>query len=244
VLGSPGQASHTAASAALDAFMAGRGTTIDWAAWAGKGAAVTHGADERLAAIGVGTIDSTTAFRALERSLEPGLDRMVVLPIDWSAFKAATVPPVLAELVLPAHAEAGPSATPVAPGPPRIGDIDALRQQVAQACARLLPPGQPIDLRRALTDQGLDSLGALELRNRLGQLVGARLSATILFDCPNVEALTTCLAGHLDLMPSDPAPAASPVAMPMPDDDPGGLDDNELDAALARFERMLAEDDA
>jgi acyl transferase domain-containing protein/SAM-dependent methyltransferase len=244
VLGSPGQASHTAASAALDAFMAGRGTTIDWAAWAGKGAAVTHGADERLAAIGVGTIDSTTAFRALERSLEPGLDRMVVLPIDWSAFKAATVPPVLAELVLPAHAEAGPSATPVAPGPPRIGDIDALRQQVAEACARLLPPGQPIDLRRALTDQGLDSLGALELRNRLGQLVGARLSATILFDCPNVEALTTCLAGHLDLMPSDPAPAASPVAMPMPDDDPGGLDDNELDAALARFERMLAEDDA
>ncbi|WP_051328760.1 beta-ketoacyl synthase N-terminal-like domain-containing protein [Geminicoccus roseus] len=243
VLGSPGQASHTAAAAALDAFMASRGRTIDWAAWAGKGAAVASGADERLAAIGVGSIDQATAFRALDRSLQPGMDRLVVLPIDWSAFQAASAPPVLAELVLPPSAGPAEPATPAATPPrPDITDLDSLRRQVAETCARLLPPGQPVDLRRALSDQGLDSLGALELRNRLSQLAGARLSATVLFDFPSVEALVAHLAGHLGLAVQDQA--AAPPEVSVAGQDPGDMDEGDLDAELARFERMLAEDDA
>ena len=107
VLGAPGQANHTAAAAALDAFIAhrhaggGASVTLDWAAWADRGAAVTRGTDARLAAIGVGTIDRETAFRALDRALLGDLDRLVALPIDRASFRAAaqTMPPVLAELI-------------------------------------------------------------------------------------------------------------------------------------------------
>ena len=114
-----------------------------------------------------------------------------------------------------------------------------------QACARLLPPGRPLDAHRALTDQGLDSLGALELRNRLGLIVGARLSATLLFDYPTVDALVTHLAtDQLGLL----APAVVAVPEPVPADltsaDPAAMTDLELDAALAGFERLLVEADA
>lgn len=253
VLGSPGQASHTAAAAALDAFMAGkgssgraRGVAIDWAAWADKGAAVERGADTRLAAIGVGTIKSATARRALDRALEGDLDRLVVLPIDWTAFRAEGASPVLGELAPLPRPVASTAALPDRAERPAISDLDGLRRQVIEICTRLLPPGQPVDRRRALTDQGLDSLGALELRNRLGQLTGSRLSATLLFDCPNVDALVAHLAGQLDLAPPEPVAVPVPAATmaPAPELDPAALDDRELDAALAGFERMLAGDDA
>ncbi|WP_159718845.1 KR domain-containing protein, partial [Geminicoccus flavidas] len=248
VLGSPGQASHTAASAALDAFMAGRGITIDWAAWAGKGAAVARGADARLARIGVGTIDRTTALRALDRALDRDAAQLVVLPIDWQAFRAKAAPPVLEELLLSKAAPATSEEAPEPPERPAILGLEALRRQVMETCARLLPPGQPLDPRRALTDQGMDSLGALELRNRLGQLVGARLSATLLFDHPSVEALVAHLAAELDLVasqePADPPAPAAADAVRSSLIDPDSLDDAALDEELARFERMLAKDDA
>lgn len=263
ILGSPGQANHTAAAAALDAWVAERhargdaAVAIDWAAWAERGAAVARGTDARLATIGVGTIGRETAFRALDRALVGDLDRLVVLPIDWTSFRAAStrVPPVLAELVAGDTPTPGSPTTPTAAAPtpvparPVIDGIDALREQVAQACTKLLPPGRPLDARLALTDQGLDSLGALELRNRLGQIVGARLSATLLFDYPSVEALVAHLAtDQLGL----PAPASTPAAAPAPapepqalvDVDPAGLSDLELDAALAGFERLLQEAEA
>ena len=54
-----------------------------------------------------------------------------------------------------------------------------------------------VDLRKGLMDMGMDSLGAVNFRNRLKGLLGAeagkRLPATLVFDCPTVEALTDFL---------------------------------------------------
>jgi acyl carrier protein len=68
---------------------------------------------------------------------------------------------------------------------------------VAHTAARVLGrQGETIDLHRPLSEMGLDSLLAIELRNRLGTAlgIGRSLPATLVFDFPTVAAL----AQHLD----------------------------------------------
>ena len=124
---------------------------------------------------------------------------------------------------------------------PRVTLLDALRQQVAETCRTLLPPGQALDPRRALSDQGVDSLGALELRTRLGRLIGRRLPTTLLFDHPTLEALVRHLAAeHLGVATVEQRPPQREEGSPVAGIDPGRMSDAELDATLAGFERLLA----
>jgi len=62
---------------------------------------------------------------------------------------------------------------------------------------------------RAFTEIGLDSLGALELRNRLIQVSGVQLPATLVFDYPD----PTAVAAYLRTQIEQKIPAASPPAL-------------------------------
>lgn len=66
-----------------------------------------------------------------------------------------------------------------------------------------LRPGQDIDPRERLFDLGVDSLIAVELKNRLQSELGVPVSSTLLFDYPTIESLvnyiqTDLLAEQLD----------------------------------------------
>jgi myxalamid-type polyketide synthase MxaB len=87
VLGSPGQANHSAANACLDALAYSRrarglaASSINWGAWSDVGAAVRHQVGARVARLGVGTIDPAGGLAVFESVIECGPAQLVVLPV-------------------------------------------------------------------------------------------------------------------------------------------------------------------
>ena len=69
--------------------------------------------------------------------------------------------------------------------------LDEVRSHVAAVLSH--PSPDAVHPKRAFTEIGLDSLGAVELRNRLIQVTGLQLPATLVFDYPD----PTAVAGYL-----------------------------------------------
>jgi NADPH:quinone reductase-like Zn-dependent oxidoreductase/3-oxoacyl-(acyl-carrier-protein) synthase/SAM-dependent methyltransferase len=252
LLGSSGQAAHTAASAALDAALLARAAaghtavTIDWGAWRDHGAALQRGATAALAA-GMGSFGTPDGFAALDRILDAGLCQAAVLPIDAAALRTLPdAPPILRALMTNAPVAAAPQSAPLpTTDQPPADRRAALRDRIAEECATMLSIAGAIEHRRPLQELGLDSLAALELRNRLGRLVGAVLPASLLFDHPTVTALTEHLATtYLGLeAEARPEPQLAPVQAPklMADEDIATASEADLDAALDAFANLLAD---
>lgn len=122
-------------------------------------------------------------------------------------------------------------------------------------------PSRPPDRRQRLSDLGLDSLMAIELRDWLatGLAIATPLPATLMFDYPTIDAI----AGHLEHRLLDGAPvvddgAAPPMAAtvvgadtarasrPAPSPSPAdvtAMSDAEVEALLAAKLRALADGD-
>ena len=220
LLGSPGQANYAAANAWLDAFAVRRrslglpATAINWGAWSevGMAAGLDEALRRRQAARGLQMIPTDEGFLALDYLLAHRVNGAAVLPIEWQSFLAQqpTVPPVLSTLLQDAPPEASGSRTvPPKPGATRDrlaqatgaerGDllVAHVQEQVAQVLG--LAASQPPAPDDGLTEMGMDSLMAVELRNRLQASLGLTLASTMAFEHPTVGALAAFLAGELGL---------------------------------------------
>jgi len=216
VLGSPGQANHSAANAFMDAFAAhlvGRGrpaVSLAWGAWGGTGAAVRYRTVERVGRSGVLEIDPMLGLELFER-LACASGAVMVSPMDWSLLTTSRRRNPLIEHLAPKRGEAREAsdgrkpesadtiAAQVAAAAPRRRR-QVLRKGVEQCVARVLglPAGRVPDGRQPLGEIGLDSLLAIELRNALSAEIGQTLPASLLFDHPTIEALVEHLALRLD----------------------------------------------
>jgi len=166
-----------------------------------------------------------------------------VAPGQAATPRAATVGPAATGEAPPAPATAAPAASAEAASPAN-GDSAApalaawraqlaaatpdeqrelLRDAVRDSVCRVLrlPPDQAPARHDRLMDLGMDSLMAVQLRNRFGQMLGlARaLPATLLFDHPTIEALALHLqplAGPGAGTSATPTAPAAPEAIGAP----------------------------
>ena len=233
VLGNAGQANHSAANAFLDQLAAHRralglpGQSIAWGAWSGLGEAEEQ--RERIArqleAQGTGWIAPTQGLRALEGLLRQDLAAGMVAAVDWQVFSEnhEQHSPLLEDLL--EVAGDGADAAQATPEDPLAGIGDAapaertqmlvsFLQRELQAVMRL--PSTPAP-NVEFSDLGMDSLMAVEMRNRVNRALAGKYVApnTVVFDYPSVAGLAGHLATELGGT-GGPEPAPVPAAPPAP----------------------------
>ena len=95
-------------------------------------------------------------------------------------------------------------------------------------------PDVALDRNSPLRDLGLDSLMAVQLRNRLsrGLALDKPLAASVMFDHPSIEALTTYLLSSMQPPPAPVAPSA-PSPSPVGADRVATMSDAEIAEKLA-----------
>jgi NADPH:quinone reductase-like Zn-dependent oxidoreductase len=260
-LGSSGQANHATANAFLDALAQYRralgrpGLSVAWGAWSEVGAAVERGVEQRGAARGIGALAPDEGLALLERSMRGSRAHVGAIRMDWRRFVGPEpkAPRFLRDLLAePTGAaqrrvEHAAIASPGAPAalrdrlaaanPARRGEL--LLEFVGEQAARVLaaPGARSIDPRQPLGELGLDSLMAVELRNRLGAGLGLErsLPATLVFDHPTLDAL----ASYVSRLVAPPDQALQPA--PARPDALGSIDELTDDQVEALFARRTQE---
>jgi acyl carrier protein len=214
LLGSPGQANYGAANAMLDS-MAGatqaRGlamASVQWGAWAGAGmAAGDKSTRARVERTGLGLVEVPVGLAALEGLLCAALAPAVLaaVPFSWDRFLkqlgGGAVPAMFAEFgtgPVPGSAEILPGSAAASASVPAASVAvrrEAVQAQVVEAVVAVL--GSSVGAEEPLMAAGLDSLGAVELRNSLEAALGAELPSTLVFDYPTIGALATFVTSRL-----------------------------------------------
>ena len=228
VMGNPGQSNHAAANAFLDQLAGHRralglaGQAIAWGAWSeiGEAAEQRERIDRRRSALGGRWFTPQQGLRALDRLVRQDVTTSVVMAMDWSVFEEAVDerPPLLEELLSTAsEAEADASSAPKdilarvteAPAAGRENVLVSFLQGEVQAVLRL--PSAPAPT-VGFFDLGMDSLMAVELRNRLNRALAGSYTApnTLVFDYPDIASLAEHLAGELVEGGGVPTPEAAP----------------------------------
>ena len=235
ILGNPGQANHAAANAFLDQLAAHRralglpGQAIAWGAWSELGEAEEQ--RERIAgrreASGTGWFTPEQGFKAFERLLRHDATSAVVAAVDWPVFgESLGGRPSLLEDLLTVDTDDGDDSSASEDLLARLGAtpeegredlLVSFLQQEVQAVLRL--PSAPASA-VGFFDLGMDSLMAVELRNRLNRSLSGTYAApnTLVFDYPTIADLARHLADVLGdpESESESAPAPGPVAEPAP----------------------------
>ena len=202
LLGGAGQANYSAANACLDALGSYRRTcaraamSVQWGAWAEVGMAARGAAAERMAAMetasGFGRLGLAQGLGALHAAVLPRASSLVgVVPVQWGRMlRDGAVPAFLSSMAAPALAKEGSVATVEQRAACAISSLEAVLEMVRRTA------GGAVDADAPLMEAGVDSLGAVELRNQLQRAVGdgVALSSTLMFDHPTARALALASA--------------------------------------------------
>ncbi|MED7952998.1 alpha/beta fold hydrolase, partial [Streptomyces sp. BE303] len=215
VLGGPGQGSYAAANTYLDALAAHRrsiglpGQSLAWGQWEEASGITGHLTDadlRRSARAGLRTISGERGARLFEAAARVDAGYLVAAPLDLAAVRAQQPVPAVLRTLAPAPRRAARAATGDGGAPALLSRLAVLAEAERPAAVLELvraevagvlgsdPGGVPAA--RPFNELGLDSLSAVELRNRITAVTGLRLAPTITFDHPD----PTQLADHLAVL--------------------------------------------
>ncbi|MDB1086974.1 SDR family NAD(P)-dependent oxidoreductase [Streptomyces sp. ACA25] len=221
VLGTAGQASYAAANAFLNGLAEARraeglpADSLCWGYWAERselGADLSEVDIVRLQRQGVQPMASHEGLALFDAAISRHEPVLVPARLNLPALKASqagrTGSPLLRGLL----------GTPPVPGAPETREstdiklaqrirslpradaeavlLDAVREHTAMVLGHA--DAGRVSPTVAFSDLGIDSLTALELRNKMSAVTGLKLSATLAFDYPNPSALARFLIGGID----------------------------------------------
>ncbi|WP_176959700.1 type I polyketide synthase [Lentzea jiangxiensis] len=205
ILGGPGQANYAAANAILDALAELRvaeglpARSLAYGLWAdGMG----DGSDvDRLSRDGFGALSEEEGLALFDAALAAQTAVPVPVKLDLPTLqvhaRTSPIPAVLRGLVRVPRLRSAVNAQAVSAlletlsrlsdAEQRTHVTDLVRTRVAEVLGH--SGTAAVEVGRAFTELGFDSLTAVELRNRLGEATGLRLPATLIFDYPTPLAL-------------------------------------------------------
>jgi acyl transferase domain-containing protein/acyl carrier protein len=215
-MGSPGQGNYAAANAFLDMLAHHRsakglpGMSMAWGTWdraAGMTGALSESDRARLERVGIVPLSDEYGLELFDVARGAAAPMLVPTHLDGAALrvqaKAGMLPAILQGLVrMPTRRASdakGSLARKLADSPESEWDAvisELVRGHVAGVLGHASPDA--VDPQRAFRELGFDSLGAVELRNRLGQASELKLPSTLIFDYPTPAAVAGFLRSKLD----------------------------------------------
>ncbi|MEV4434433.1 type I polyketide synthase [Streptomyces sp. NPDC049585] len=210
VTGAGGQANYAAGNVFLDALARHRtalglpAQSLSWGAWAataGMTGALSETDMQRIASSGVPPLSVEQGLALFDAAGTCDAGHLVAIgTVSGPVRVPGPVPPVLRDLVKPGRRTAATTAEGAGIAgmlTRRLWDLqgeerpkfvtDLVRTEAAAVLGHA--SAKAVDARRGFQDLGFDSLTAVELRNRLTNATGLRLSATLVFDYPTPLAL-------------------------------------------------------
>ena len=260
-LGSPGQANHSAANACMDALAWLRkakglpGLSINWGAWAEIGAAAEGDRKERLANRGIGSFSPEEGVAILGRLMSQGSAQVAVFPFDlekWRKFDAAFPNAKRFEwitcdseendssLAAPQEAHHSESIMVLLKAVETENEKKSmverfLKEQISQTLGLAV---SAVGAGKEFRAYGMDSLTALEYRNRLESGLGLSLPVTLVWNYPTVSKLASHLLDKLDLAEGMSDSNAEDVDAPASESTKKESNEAELDDLLKEIDSL------
>ena len=247
LMGQPGQGNYAAANAFLDALAQHRraqgltALSINWGAWTESGFARTGGGrllTKRLALLGITPMPPKRALEVLERLLREDSTQVVAIPVNWRQYHELCPPGTESALLSQlANEEAASPLRTVRPGEKLRAVLDAnpteraqlLQSYVSEQVARVLGlSASQLDIHQPLTNLGLDSLMAVELKNRISTDLGVNVPMVKFLQGFSVAQAATQLLDQLTTRSDDASDLQPSALMPKPQLDSDVTDEDLL----------------